>query len=77
MHGRLEMCTKFGFESLNGRDHLEHLNIDGRIILKWILGKEGSGWGLDKPGSGQRLLTGSCFQSNEPLGSMKGREYLD
>jgi hypothetical protein len=28
-------------ESLQGRDHLEGLSIDQRIILKWILGKSG------------------------------------
>jgi hypothetical protein len=33
------MRTKFWFESLNGRDQLEDIHVDGRIILKWILGK--------------------------------------
>jgi hypothetical protein len=23
------------------RDYLEHLSVDGRIILKWVLNKEG------------------------------------
>jgi hypothetical protein len=27
-------------EHLKGRDHLENIGIDGRIILKWILRKE-------------------------------------
>jgi hypothetical protein len=31
-------CTKFWLESLKGRDHLEDLVTDGRVVLKWILG---------------------------------------
>jgi hypothetical protein len=31
--------TKFWSENLKVRDHSEGLGIDGRIILKWILGK--------------------------------------
>jgi hypothetical protein len=36
MHRRGE---KFLSESLRGRDHLEDLGIDWRLILKWILDK--------------------------------------
>jgi hypothetical protein len=35
------MRTVFWFESLKGRDHLEDVGIDGRIILQRILGKQG------------------------------------
>jgi len=42
------MRTKFDWK----RDHLEYLVVDGRIILDWILGKEGGKvWG-DASGSG-------------------------
>jgi hypothetical protein len=34
-----EMHTKFSSESLKGRDHSEDLDVDGEIILEWILGK--------------------------------------
>jgi hypothetical protein len=37
------MHTKFWLECLKGRDHLEDQRIDRRIILKWILGKQGLG----------------------------------
>jgi hypothetical protein len=33
------MHTKFWSEKLKGRDHLEDLGIDEKIILKWILRK--------------------------------------
>jgi hypothetical protein len=31
----------FWLEDLKGRDHPEDLHVDGKIILEWILGKEG------------------------------------
>jgi hypothetical protein len=33
------MRTKFLLESLKVRDHLEYLSVNGRIILKLIVGK--------------------------------------
>jgi hypothetical protein len=35
------MCAKFWSEKLQGRDHSEDLGTDGRIILEWILEKQG------------------------------------
>jgi hypothetical protein len=37
------MHTKFCPEKLKGRDHSEDLDVDGKIILEWILGKEDGG----------------------------------
>jgi hypothetical protein len=34
-----ETFTKFWLENLKGRDHSEDLDVDGMIILEWILGK--------------------------------------
>jgi hypothetical protein len=36
--GKMIMCTKFWSQHLKGRDHLEDSGVDGKIILKWILG---------------------------------------
>jgi hypothetical protein len=33
--------------------------------------------GLDTNDSGRGSVVGSCEHGNEPLGSMKGREFLD
>jgi len=32
------MHTVFLLENLKGRDHLEDLGVDGKIMLDWILG---------------------------------------
>jgi hypothetical protein len=32
--------TKFWSENLKGRDNLESLGVDGRIVLKWILNNQ-------------------------------------
>jgi len=45
--GRGEVCTGFWWGSLRERDHWGDLDVDGRIILRWIFGKwEGveTGW---------------------------------
>jgi hypothetical protein len=34
------MRTKSWLRRLKGRDHSEDLGVDGRIIIKWILGKQ-------------------------------------
>jgi hypothetical protein len=46
---------------MKGRDDSENLDVDGRIILNWILGQEGR-CGLDSSGSGQRPVAGSREQ---------------
>jgi hypothetical protein len=44
------MRTRFWFESLKGRDHSEDLGVDGKIILKLILGNRVRGRELDSSG---------------------------
>jgi hypothetical protein len=33
------MRIKFRSKNLKGKDHSENLDVDGRIILKWMFGK--------------------------------------
>jgi len=63
-----EIHIQFWSENLKGRAHSEHLGVDGRIILKWILKKwvprmwTGSMW----------LRIGANEHSYEPSGSING-----
>jgi hypothetical protein len=36
---RWEVRKIFWLESLKGREHSEDLGVEGRIVIKWILGK--------------------------------------
>jgi len=42
--GREEVHTGFWLGKLRGRDHLEDLDLDGRIILRWIFRKYSARW---------------------------------
>jgi hypothetical protein len=67
-------------ESLKGRDPSEDISMDEGIVLNHIFQKEGNrvgGCGLDSCGSRYRPMAGSCGHSNEPLGSINDREFLD
>jgi hypothetical protein len=46
------MLRKLQPENVKGRDNSEDLVINGKIILKWILGNSVGGCGLDASGSG-------------------------
>jgi hypothetical protein len=67
-------AVKCWLESLKKRDHLGDLGADGKIILKWILGKHLMVW-LDSSGSGQGTVAGCYEHSNEPSDSIKDGEF--
>jgi hypothetical protein len=50
--GRMRNAYKFWLENLKGRDHLEELRVDGRIILECMLESSLGGCELDSSGSG-------------------------
>jgi hypothetical protein len=45
-YGR-EMLTGFWWGNMCGREHLEFLGVNGRMILKWIFKKWYGGYELD------------------------------
>jgi hypothetical protein len=65
------MHSKFLLESQKGRDHSEDLGTGGRIILTWILGKQGCRCEMDSSDSAKGPMVGSCKNGNKPLGSTK------
>jgi hypothetical protein len=56
--GHVERIGKTGnlcdilFKDLKGSDSWEELNVDDKIILKWITGNGVGGCGVDSSGSG-------------------------
>jgi hypothetical protein len=70
------MHTVFWFEHLYGRDHLEDVGIDGKIVMEWMLRKQVGWCRLDSPGLGQESVEGYCEYSNEPSNSVKREEFL-
>ena len=59
------------------RDHLGDPGVDGRIILRWIVRKWDAGYGLDRTGTGEGQVAGTCECGDEPWGSIKCGEFLD
>jgi hypothetical protein len=53
-----EMRTIFWLVNLKGRNHLEDLSVDGKIILEWIVGNRVERCGLDARGSVQGPVVG-------------------
>jgi hypothetical protein len=50
--GEIDVHTKFCSESLTERDHSEYLVIDVKVILEWIIGRQGRRCELDASGVG-------------------------
>jgi hypothetical protein len=51
----LRLIIRLFNENLKGRDHLRDLDVDGNIILKYILKKEVGMWTRRKDTSGEFL----------------------
>jgi hypothetical protein len=62
-------------EILKGRDHLEDLGVDGKVILESIFYRMGR-YGMDSSGSVLGPVAGCC-EHNERSGSTKGGEFHD
>jgi hypothetical protein len=69
------MHTKFWLESLKGRDHLENLHVDWRIILKRILNVLDVR--VDSSGLGYGPMVSPSEHSNEPSVSVQVEKVLD
>jgi hypothetical protein len=70
MHGTDEKCIKILVKNLKGKDHLQDLGVDGRIILKLIFKEDGKVWtGFIKP----KIGTSS---GNEPSTYIKDGNFF-
>jgi hypothetical protein len=54
-----EICIQNSFHKPQGKDYLKTLDVEGEILLKWLL-KMTSGRGLTSSGLGQDPVSGSC-----------------
>jgi hypothetical protein len=67
------MHTKFWTENLQGRDHLEDLEPEGRVILAWILGIKGAKAWTGRIWLRVGPMVSFCEHGKEPPGSIKGK----
>jgi hypothetical protein len=70
------MNTNYCLEKMRGGYCIEVLGVDRRIILEWILGRQDRKMQTEF-GSGQGPVVGSYEHGNEPLGTIKGGEFVD
>ena len=74
--GRTEGCTGCWWGSLRERGHSGDQDVDGRIILRWILSKlegvVGTGWSWLTIGTGG----GTCGYGEEFSGSINAGNFL-
>jgi hypothetical protein len=73
---RREMRTNFWSENLEGRQHSEQISVDGKVILKWILGKYGGKVWTGVFWLRIRNTRGFYEESDESLGSTQGEKFL-
>ena len=63
--------------NLRERDNLENRSVNGKKISRWIFKRGDVGHGLDRCGSGQGQVAGTCECGNEPSGSLRCGKFLD
>jgi hypothetical protein len=68
--GKGEVYTGFWRGNLRETDHMEEPGVDGKMILSWIFRKWDGGHGLDRSGSGQGQVAGTCKCGNQPAGNL-------
>jgi hypothetical protein len=68
---------KIYLENLKWRDHFRDPSVDGRIAFKWILRKQDTRMWTGLKKLKIRSSGGLVEHDNEPLDSMKSREFLD
>lgn len=59
------------------KNHSEYLGVNGMVILKRIVIKQGGRFAFDSSGSAQGQLVSSCQPGNIPLDYINGGKFLD
>jgi hypothetical protein len=71
------LYTIFWEETLKGRDHVQDLGVDVRIILEWVLWKYGGKVWTGRIWFRMRTSGGLCERGDEQSGSIKGGKFLE